>query len=376
MNTFRFTTAIAATAIAGFGFASGTASATDMCWGVGADGIPYEYPCPELPELPEYEFDFGGGYGWQPGDGLPGGTATGEEPAEEPAADEPEICYIQTEFGPLPYPCPEDGGEESDPADVDLGDYELIPVPGYGFPFPGSGSGSGDSDAPAEEPAADEPAADTPAEEPAADEPSSDPEDIIPDDVEPEAIEPAADADESVVEADAIDPAVEEPAASEEPATGADAPVVEAAISDTPAVDESDSRVADDEATVSPTGEAIIGTSASADDAVSVGAPVRNTNSATQGAVPSNSVETAVDTATAAESEGDVPQLRVVDGTEVFADLALDAPAADDADELSDDDANSAGGRGIGTLPAALGLLVLGGGGAPAAGVKVLRDRD
>jgi len=65
-----------------------------------------------------------------------------------------------------------------------------------------------------------------------------------------------------------------------------------------------------------------------------------------------------------------------VDGTEVFADLALDAPAADDADEPSDDDANSAGGRGIGTLIAALGLLVLGGGGATAAGVKVLRNRD
>lgn len=50
--------------------------------------------------------------------------------------------------------------------------------------------------------------------------------------------------------------------------------------------------------------------------------------------------------------------------------------AADDADEFSDDDANSAGGRGIGTLIAALGLLVLGGGGATAVGVKVLRDRD
>ncbi len=383
MNTFRFTTAIAATAIAGFGFASGTASATDMCWGVDGEGMPYEYPCPELPELPEYEFDFGGGHGWQPGDGLPGGTATGEEPAEEPAADEPEICYIQTEFGPLPYPCPEDGGEESDPADVDLGDYELIPVPGYEFPFPGNGSGSGDSDAPAEEPAADDDAemTEAPADEPAADEPSSDPEDIIPDGIEPEAIEPAGDADEPAADAPAEEALVVEDDAT---AVEADASAVEATIVDTPAVDESGSSASDDDVIVlsgSTSGETITvqetitGTFTQAEDAGTVAAPVNN-SSASQSATVDRAVDAAVEIAAEAQSDSDVPQLRVVDGTEVFADLALDTPAADDADELSDDDANSAGGRGIGTLIAALGLLVLGGGGATAAGVKVLRDRD
>jgi len=394
MNTFRFTTAIAATAIAGFGFASGTASATDMCWGVRADGIPYEYPCPELPELPEYEFDFGGGHGWQPGDGLPGGTATGEEPAEEPAADEPEICYIQTEFGPLPYPCPEDSTDDTDPDGVDLGDYELIPVPGYEFPFPGSGSGSGDSDAPAEEPAADEPA-DMP--EAPAEEPADEPMDPVVDDEEPVVEEPVVEEpvivesapeapaeEDTVAEADVMEPADEAPAVSEEPAGEADAPVAEAAVADTAAVDESDSMASDDDVIVlsgSTNGETItvqetiIGTFTPAEDAGTVAAPVNN-SSVSQSASVDRAVETAVETAAEAQSDTEVPQLRVVDGTEVFADLALDAPAADDADELSDDDANSAGGRGIGTLIAALGLLVLGGGGATAAGVKVLRNRD
>jgi len=121
--------------------------------------------------------------------------------------------------------------------------------------------------------------------------------------------------------------------------------------------------------------ETVIGTFTPAEDAGTVAAPVNN-SSVSQSASVDRAVETAVETAAEAQSDTEVPQLRVVDGTEVFADLALDAPAADDADELSDDDANSAGGRGIGTLIAALGLLVLGGGGATAAGVKVLRNRD
>ena len=317
MNKFRTTIAISAATIASLGLGAASASATEMCIQEGADGFPEEVPClPDLPKLPEYEFDFGGG--WQPGDGLPGGTTPEEEPAEEPA--------------------------DADPGVLDLGDYELIPVPGYEFPWLGGGSGSGDADAPAEEPVA---------EEPAADEPSSDPEDIIPEGIEPEAIEPAEDA-----------PADAAPATSEEPAAAA-------TTADTPAVDESDSHSSDDDVIVlsgSTNGETITvqetitGTFTPAEDAGTVAAPVNN------GSVSQSATE--------AQSANEVPQLRVVDGTEVFADLALDTPAADDADEPGDDDANSAGGRGIGTLIAALGLLVLGGGGATAAGVKVLRNRD
>jgi hypothetical protein len=159
---------------------------------------------------------------------------------------------------------------------------------------------------------------------------------------------------------------------------------VEATVVDTPAVDESGSSASDDDVIVlsgSTSGETITvqetitGTFTQAEDAGTVAAPVNN-SSASQSATVDRAVDAAVEIAAEAQSDNDVPQLRVVDGTEVFADLALDTQAADDADELSDDDANSAGGRGIGTLIAALGLLVLGGGGATAAGVKVLRDRD
>jgi hypothetical protein len=159
---------------------------------------------------------------------------------------------------------------------------------------------------------------------------------------------------------------------------------VEATVVDTPAVDESGSSASDDDVIVlsgTTNGETITvhetitGTFVPAPDSGTVAAPVSN-SSASQSAAVDRLVDAAEEIATEAQSENDVPQLRVVDGTEVFADLVLETPAADDADELSDDDANSAGGRGIGTLIAALGLLVLGGGGATAAGVKVLRHRD
>ncbi len=87
----------------------------------------------------------------------------------------------------------------------------------------------------------------------------------------------------------------------------------------------------------------------------------------------------------AAGGEAEQPEITVVDGTTVLAEAADQARAAgelpvlevaDDADEVDDDDTRSGGGRGITGLLAALGLLVLGGGGATAVGVKVLRDRD
>ncbi|MGA1437484.1 MAG: hypothetical protein ACO35F_08395, partial [Ilumatobacteraceae bacterium] len=66
MNKFRTTIAISAATIASLGLGAASASATEMCIQEGPDGLPEEVPCwPDLPELPEYEFDFGGG--WQPG---------------------------------------------------------------------------------------------------------------------------------------------------------------------------------------------------------------------------------------------------------------------------------------------------------------------
>ncbi|MFZ8969546.1 MAG: hypothetical protein ACO20G_10985, partial [Ilumatobacteraceae bacterium] len=237
----------------------------------------------------------------------------------------------------------------------------------------GGGSGSGDADVPAEEPA-DEPM------DPVVD----DEEPVVEEPVIVESAPEAPAEEDTVAEADVMEAADEAPAVSEEPAGEADAPVTEAAVTDTAAVDESDSMASDDDVIVlsgSTNGETItvqetiIGTFTPAEDAGTVAAPVNN-SSVSQSASVDRAVEMAVETAAEAQSETEAPQLRVVDGTEVFADLALDAPAADDADEPSDDDANSAGGRGIGTLIAALGLLVLGGGGATAAGVKVLRNRD